>query len=682
MALDAALPAIRRPGTLGRRLTQALTAHVGLTLVVGVSFLLRGVGSAAHPAPRYFPDEYIYAAIARALGSGGAPSVRGEPAHFPALLEPLLAAPFHAFCSPEWAYRLTQFENALFMSLAAVPVYLLARRLALSTRYALACALFTVAIPDLVFASYTLADPVAFPLALAAVYAGVVAIDRPSRRAQLAFLGFALLATLARVQYVVLPAAFLLAALLVDRRRVVRTQRLVLALCALPMLGALAVGPSHVLGYYSRVADLHVGGQLAHWAAVDLFLLVLASGAILVPGALVALARPRGRTESAFAALAAAFAGGLLFEAALYASNGSARFQERYVFALLPLVPVAFGLYAKHGRPGRLPVTLLSVALFAAVARWPLSAWSSGLGRTDSPFLGAISRLESVVGTANASLVVALLATVAAAGAVLVARRGGAPYAVGAAIALMLISSFGATAGDAATARQVRNAYLPADKSWVDSTGLRDVTLVQTAGAPPARAVEQLYWNRSITHERLLGAAVATDVYAAPGIAVGRDGSLNGVSGPVLFQGYAATERFQNASVVATAGTFTLWSADGTPRLALLEEGRYADGWLARSGRLRVWPDASGQTAGTLRFTLTLPPGSEPTSVQFGKARYEVVPGRATEVVYTISARGPWSLAFSAASGRWLADQRVVSVQSTVPSFERAGATVAATSTS
>ena len=682
MALDAALPAIPGTSSLGRRLAQALTAHVGLTLVVGVSFLLRAVGSATHPAPRYFPDEYIYTAIARSLGSGHAPAVRGEPAHFPALLEPLLAAPFHAFFSPESAYRLTQFENALFMSLAAVPVYLLARRLGLSARYALACAAFTVAMPDLVFASYTLADPIAFPLALTAIYAGVVAVEQPSKRAQLAFLGFALLATLARVQYVVLPAAFLVAALVVDRRRIVRTQRLPLALFVLPVLGALAVGPSHVLGYYSRVADLHVGRQLAHWAAVDGFLLVLVSGAVLVPGALVALARPRGRTETAFAALATAFAAGLLFEAALYASNGSARFQERYLFALLPLVPIAFGLYLKHGRPGRTAVALLSVVLFAATARWPLSAYSAALGKTDSPFLGAVSRLEQLVGTANASLAIALLAALAAAGAVLVSRRGGGRYAVAAAIGLALVSSFGATVGDAATARQVRDAYLPADMSWVDSTGLRNVTLVQTAGAPPERAVEQLYWNRSIAHERLLGDAVPTDVYAAPALAVGSDGSLRGVNGPVLFQEYGATARFQNAATIASAGSFTLSSANGTPKLGLLEEGRFYDGWLAREGRLRLWPDRSGRTQGTLRFALTLPPGAESTSVSFGNARYDVAPGRITQIVYAVDVRGPWSLGFSAASSRWLADQRLVSVRSSAPTFERTSAPAVAATTS
>jgi hypothetical protein len=323
----------------------------------------------------------------------------------------------------------------------------------------------------------------------------------------------------------------------------------------------------------------------------------------------------------------------------------------------------------------------LSVVLFAVAARWPLSAYSAGLGKTDSPFLVAVSRLEDAIGTANASLSVALLATLAAAGAVLVSRRGGAQYAVGAAIGLALVSSIGATVGDAATARQVRNDYLPADKSWVDATGVRNVTLVQTAGAPPASAVEQLSWNRGIVHERLLGDAVPTDVYAAPRLTVGRDGSLGRVDGPVLVQDYAATAHFQNATVVASAGTFTLWSADGTPKLGLLEEGRFFDGWLGQSGRLTLWPDASGRTQGTLRFGLTLPAGSEPTSVTFGGARYDVEAGRLTEVVYTVDVRGPWSLAFSAASGRRLADQRVVSVRSSVPSFERTSAPTARATT-
>jgi hypothetical protein len=634
----------------------------------------RLVASAAHPAPRYFPDEYLYTAFARALGAGQAPNVRGTSANFPALLEPILAAPFHALFSPELAYRLTQAENALLMSLAAVPVYLLARRLSLSPRYALFCAVFAVAIPDLVFASYTLADPVAYPFAMGALAAGVAALDRPARRTQLLFLILAFLATFARVQYVVLPAAFVVAALIVDRRRVLKTQRLPLVLMALPLVVAVALGPARVFGYYSNVTNLHLGGQLLHWAGIDLFLLAFSTGIVLVPGALVALARPRGRAETAFAALAAVFCAGLVVEAALYASNGSARFQERYLFALLPLIPIGFGLYLKHGRPARIPVALLSLFLFALSARLPLSGWAGGIGKTDSQFLVAVFRLERAVGTANGALVLAGLAAAGAAGAVLVSRRGGGRYAVAAALAFVMVASFGATVSDSANARQVREDYLPPNPSWVDATGLKDVTLLQTAGAPPAGAAEQLYWNRSISHEALVGDAQPTDVYAAPRIRVARDGTLNGVGANVLVQDYAATLQFANARLVATAGSFSLWSAESAPRLSLLERGRFSDGWLARTGKLTVWPDAAGRTTGTLSFTLSLPAGGVPTTVRFGKAHYDIHPGEKTTVIYTLDARGPWSLPFSTSTGgNAQPDLRFTSVLSTPPVLQRTG---------
>ena len=669
MAVDAALPAVHR--TLP--LTRALTARVGLTLIVLASFALRVVASAAHPVPRYFPDEYLYTAISRALASGHLPAVRGNAAHFPALLEPLLAAPLQALFSPETAYRLTQTENALLMSLAAVPVYLLARRLSLSARYALACAAFALLIPDLVYASYTLADPVAYPFALGAIAAGVAALEHPTRRRQLLFLAFALLATFARAQYIVLPAAFVVAAFVVDRRRAVHTQRLTLAVFGVPLLAALALGPSHILGYYSRVVHLHVGAELFHWGAVDLLLLTLASGVILVPGAVAALVRPHGRTEAAFAAFTAVLTVGLLLEAALYASNGSARFQERYLFALLPLLPVAFGLYLKHDRPFRVPVALLSAALLLLSARVPLSGYAEALGKTDSPFLFAVFRLERVVGTANGSLAVAVLAAVGALGAIAVSRGASAKLAVGGALAFVSLASIGAVVNDASNSHEIRHDYLPANPSWVDASGLKDVTLVQTVGSPPERAVEELYWNRSIVHEARLGDALPTDVYAAPRIHVAADGTLGNVRGNLLVQDFAATVSFQNATLVSRAGTFSLWSSESAPKVSLLEQGRYSDGWLARGGRVAVWPDATGRVRGLLRFTLSLPRGSQPVTIRFGKVPYLVEPGRLTTVVYTLDARGPWALAFSAQRGRYLDDLRAVSVKSTPPVFERTG---------
>ena len=82
--------------------------------------------------PVYFGDEYLYSSLGRSLAETGRPLVRGQAAHFPALLEPLLTAPAWLVNDVGIAYHLTQTIGALAMSLAAVPVYWLARRLGLS----------------------------------------------------------------------------------------------------------------------------------------------------------------------------------------------------------------------------------------------------------------------------------------------------------------------------------------------------------------------------------------------------------------------------------------------------------------------------------------------------------------------------------------------------------------------
>jgi hypothetical protein len=679
VALDAALPAV---SPRARAHASVLTARVGLTLVVAASFVLRVVASAAHPVARYFPDEYLYTEIARSLGRHGQPLVRGASSHFPALLEPLLAAPFQAFFSPELAYRLTQAENALFMSLAAVPVYLLARHLRLSARYALACAVFAVAIPDLIYSAYTLADPVGYPLALGALYLAVVAIDEPTRRTQLGFVALALLATFARLQYVILPAAFLFSAFVVDRRRMFRTQRLPLVLFTAPILAGLALGPSRFLGFYAGTVHMQLGVGLLKWSVIEVLLLTLAAGIVLVPGAIVALARPSGRRETAFAACTAVFAVGLLAEAALVASDLTGTFQERYLFALLPLVPIGFGLYLKHGRPARIPVALIAVGMFLVSVRVPVAGYSAALGQTDSPLLFAVVRLEALVGTANGSLVVAVIVAIGAAGAFAVSRRGGARLAVGATLCFLAVTSLAAIVTDAKEDQSVRTADFPTTVTWIDALGLNDVTLVETAGAPRGHGMEQLYWNRSVTREALLGAALPTDRYNAPPIHVARDGTLAGVSRNLLVEDFGSVVRFANARLITRQAHFSVWSSDGPPRLTLLEEGRYFDGWLANTGRLTVWPDASGRTHGTLHFTLSLPAQAPPMTVRFGKERYRVAVGRPVRVSYPVDARGPVVIPISSPRWLWLRDRRAVSAMSTSPVFTRVPSSTAAVTAS
>ena len=92
-------------------------------------------------------------------------------------------------------------------------------------------------------------------------------------------------------------------------------------------------------------------------AGVDPMLLAYAAGFALVPGAIVGIAlalwKPSSREESGFAALLVGLLLGLFAETALYATNGSDRFQERYLMVLLPLVFPAFVLWLRRGRPAK-----------------------------------------------------------------------------------------------------------------------------------------------------------------------------------------------------------------------------------------------------------------------------------------------------------------------------------------
>ena len=164
----------------------------------------------------YFQDEYVYAALARSIAHGQL-TIRGGSASFPALVDPLLTAVAWLQNDPEVAYRITQGIHALAMSLAAVPVYFLGRRLALPVRDTLLAAAATVALPSFVFSAYVTADALGVTMALCAILAGVVALERPTARTQSVFLVVAVVATLTRVPVHLPSAAFIVAALVVER---------------------------------------------------------------------------------------------------------------------------------------------------------------------------------------------------------------------------------------------------------------------------------------------------------------------------------------------------------------------------------------------------------------------------------------------------------------------------------
>ena len=646
---------------------RTLPAAAVLTVLVAASSVVRYLVLALRlQTPMYLPDEYTYSALARSIAGTGHPTIRGVSAHFPALLEPILAAPFWLTHDPGLALRLTQAEHSVLMSLGAVPVYLLCRRLSLGTGYALAAAVLTLVSADLSYASYVMAEPVAFPLVLATVYAAVVALESPSRRAQLALIGLIGLATFARLQLVVLAPVVIVAGLIVERfdlRRFAAKCGLMTVGLALPVVAALAAGPERLLGTYHGVLDLHAtAGTVAHQIGLHLLLVVFVSSVVLLPGALVALAngiaRPQTVTEKSFAWLTVLLGAGVIAQAVFIGSTVSGGFGERYLIYVVPLLAAAFGLYARRGG-GRGAVLGLS-AFFALLAmRFPLTHYT---GRSsDSPLLWAVSRVQLSLGAANAALVVSFvavaLAVVAAAVGLRPQRRYGA--ALAAAIAVQAVVATAAVSWDVGLNAQVRRSTFPADLRWIDHAAIGPVTMLQTPDSNRGAADEQFLWNSSLTRVGLLPGALVIDAYDNPAVRVANDGALSTahgpVSGAVVVDATRTWTTFAGGRVAASTSPpvtpYVLWQPAGPSPLRLAAEARgiRSDGWLTADGTVTVWP-ASKQHL--LRLRLRLPAAAATDTIHFrvGPVTRDVTiqPGTARTISFLVPAVGHlWTLRWS-----------------------------------
>jgi hypothetical protein len=666
-----------------------LTAAHLLAGIVGLSVVVRGALAWLRSTPVYFGDEYLYSSLGRSLAETGRPLVRGQAAHFPALLEPLLTAPAWLVSDVGIAYHLAQTIGVLAMSLAAVPVYWLARRLGLTSGVALGIAVFSLVLPDLVYASWIVAEPFAYPLVLASVAAAVAALERPSRRSQLAFVAFAALAAFARIQFVVLPACFLGAILLAGLRErrlrpALREQALPLALFAVPVLATLAVGPSRVLAYYKGV--VHVGIDplaLLERTGVNLLVLLYSSGFVLVPGAILGLvlllARPRTRVELVFGAMTILLAGFLLLEAGLFGAFEQA--QERYVFYFLPLVALCFGLYAARGWPWRLYHALVAAGVVTVAAVVPLAGYAASDEKAHSALLYGVFRIEEWLGTpGNGSIALALAGTVALAVLVVCSVRTRTAAVAGITLAVLFSSGL-AAAGivfDQENARSVRTSFLPDDPSWVDHAHLGHVALLRNIAGVRGGAFQQLFWNRSVKELLLMPGAPEIDAFRADRVHIADDGALmvgkRALRSALLVDDYAVTTRFSGAVKVASAPGYSLYRPAGQPRLSLFFLARYDDGWMGDRGSINLWPrPGSDRLEGTLVLDLESPAPLGATTVHFrlpdGRAVHVRVAGDgSTTVRLPVCSRGPW-LTGIRSKMRGFVGERPVSVRAGVPRF-------------
>jgi hypothetical protein len=572
--------------------------------------------------PSLFPDEYIYAALGRSLVHAGRPLIRGGSAHFPALLEPVLTAPVWLVHDVDVAYRLLQVENALAISLAAIPVYLIARRLRLGAWMSLALAALAVVGPQTLFASGVLAEPFSYPLLLASIAAAMALLEQPTRRRGIVFVVLALLSALARVQLAIVPACTLVAAVAMGvrerrLRRTLREQRLLVGLVGAELALAAALAATHHVGYYEQLLPSGVAAAGAlRITGAGIYVVLLTAGCALAPGAVagwaLALLKPRTRGELAFAALATALAAAVLLQCALYGDLHLV--QERYLMYLVPLVAICFALRATR-RPRRwLVEAALGAVLVITTGAVPLSGYAHSSKASLAPFLFGIDRLEIVVrNPGSASLIVATAATVLVGLAVAGAARPHAGTAL--VLALSLAFSLAGLAGgfsfDRLADSRIRDVFLPHDRSWVDHERVGPVTYLAATGAARNPAHATMFWNPSIDRLLLLPGTARFDKLPQAQATVAEDGTLQvhgkDVRRAVLADEPQATVRLRGARRMASFGSQTLWLPQGPVRLASLMIGRAPGGPLVNDGTLYLWP-GTPRAAGWLELRVTVSP--------------------------------------------------------------------------
>src|SRR3954463_11121004 len=104
------------------RRSLALSPTIVLGGLAFVSALVRTLLALHHRGTTYWPDEWIYAGLSRSIGHGHL-AIHGNASHFPAILQPILAAPLWRVFSVTTAFQLIQVGNAVAASLVIVPIY-------------------------------------------------------------------------------------------------------------------------------------------------------------------------------------------------------------------------------------------------------------------------------------------------------------------------------------------------------------------------------------------------------------------------------------------------------------------------------------------------------------------------------------------------------------------------------
>jgi hypothetical protein len=616
----------------------AVPVWAWLVLLVAVSAAIRFVLAKQHPAPWIFDDELIYSKLATSFADSGTLVVRGAHIGVGPVYPILISPAYKIFADPAHAYAAAKAINAVVMSLAAIPAYLLARRL-LGTGLSFLAAALTVAIPSMTYTGTIMTENAFYPAFLTCALALVLVLERPTLWRQVFLLAAIGVTFLIRAQGIVLLGALvtsILAVVVFDAaaareslwsRAFVRrldafrmTWLLLVAGAILVLAAEVARGRSvgNILGAYRGVTSWSYSVRgvarwfLYHIAELDLYLGILPFAAFLV---LLGVAFRRdvvNRPLAIFAAATASLTVWLTLSAAAFAARnasangGLGRIEERTVFHVAPFFLIALLVWVgwRGARPWR-GAAVAAVVAAALPGLIPYGQLVNLSALSDTFAFIPIYRLASdgTIGFGDMPFAITLASLVAALLFLVLPRR----LALLAPLLVLAYFAFAERSLDrqiGETSSGVLAQGLSGRREWIDEkvgTSARVVAL-WTGNASPLSVSENEFFNRSVR-----------DVYAVEGapplpVQLPEAPTTLSPSGAILLGGrpartqYALADRsvtVQGRPVARDAAVGTaVYRVDGPLRLRERVTGIYADGWsgptvsytryACRGGRLRL----------------------------------------------------------------------------------------------
>ena len=558
--------------------------RVTLPLIVALSTVIQLWINRAVTLPSVFGDELIYSDLAKSVARSGRFVVRGHTDIGHSLVYPLVISPVYAVTSSGVnAFSAIQALNALLMSLAAVPTYFLARRVA-SSGWSLLAAALSVTVPWLTFTSSVMTESLFYPLYATFAVVLVRSLEHPTRWRQLVTLATLAVLVGTRWQAIAVAPAIVTAVVvygLVSGRlaATLRSFSLTWVLFALGGVGVIAVRSTggSPLGAYEVLAQGYNPLSLAKWAAWNVADLELALGLVAVaalPLALAGLLRRDARApEQALGSVAVALTAWTLASVATLSASsfGLSRLHERSLFYVVPLLIVCFVYWLAEGmqRPPRL--TWIVAAVVIALPLLLPSRFIRGAPTPDAlatvPWERLAHRLPSV------PIVVLLAPLLVFAVLTFVMGRSRAVAVAWLVLAFVVVG----------VVHSRHRGFQPSNVSrlaWIDATLPRDSTATLVYVAPPGSCPTDTrvttaqvivtfteFFNRTVDDVAHLGGPIVFDGLVSDSLTVNAAGGVLDHGQPLSPRNVAVSSRItvdgRRLAVLdgGTPSSLTLWAA-------------------------------------------------------------------------------------------------------------------------